>query len=130
MAKRTGPSAVVVDMVWQRDNGSCARCGTGLNFALRGTQWSLHHRRPRGMGGTKEAWVNQPANLVPLCGTGVTGCHSWVESHRQDARDLGWLVPRNAVYKAEDVALTYWDGVLYLLDDYGGRRAEHETGNE
>ena len=123
MAKRTGPSAVVVDMVWVRDNGSCARCGTGLNFALRGSQWSLHHRRPRGMGGTKEAWVNQPANLVPLCGTGVTGCHSWVESHRQDARDLGWLVPRNAVYKAEDVAVTYWDGVLYLLDDFGGRES-------
>lgn len=119
--RSTGPSAVVVDVVWGRDEGSCARCRTGLSFTLRGSQWSLHHRAPRGMGGTKALWVNLPANLVLLCGTGVTGCHSWVESHRQDARDLGWLVPRNAVFKAEDVPVTYWDGLTYRLDDMGGK---------
>ena len=107
--------------MWQRDEGSCARCGTGLLFTMRGSQWSLHHRAPRGMGGSRSLWVNQPANLVLACGTGVTGCHGWIESNRQDGRDLGWLVPRNAVYLPETVPVTYWDGVTYLLDDMGGK---------
>lgn len=117
MGRRTGPSAVVVDVVWVRDEGSCARCRTGLSFTLRGSQWAVHHRRPRGMGGSRELWVNQPANLVALC----QACHEWVESHRGDARDLGWLVSRNAVYKSEDVPVTYWDGLTYRLDDMGGK---------
>ena len=129
MARSTGPSAVVVDIVWVRDNGSCARCGTGLSFAQRGSQWSVHHRRPRGMGGTSELWVNQPANLVCLCGSGVTGCHGWVEANRADARDLGWLVSRNAKFVAAEIPVTYPDGRLYQLDDDGEKVPYVETRN-
>ena len=73
------------------------------------------------MGGTKELWVNQPANLVCLCGTGTTGCHGWVEANRADARDLGWLVSRNARFVAAEIPVTYPDGRLYRLDDGGGK---------
>ena len=119
MAKRRpqGFSPETKEMIWDRARGRCERCGLGLSRD--GGGGDFHHRRPRGSGGTSLAWVNQPANGVLLC----TGCHGWVESNRQDARDLGWLVSRNAVYKAEDVPLTYWDGALYLLDDFGGRES-------
>lgn len=120
MGRSTGPASAVVDLVWERDGGSCARCGTGLSFAQRGVAWSVHHRRPRGMGGTKQAWVNQPANLVTLCGSGTTGCHGWIESNRADARLLGWLIPLNGVQTAEQIGVTYWDGTLRYLNDEGG----------
>lgn len=123
VVRRTGPTPATVELVWVRDGGRCARCGIGLNRGARGTAWSVHHRRPRGMGGSRSAWVNEAANLLLLCGTGVTGCHGWVESHRADARDLGWLIPANAVYTSHDVAVPYWDG-LFFLTDYGTREPE------
>lgn len=123
MNRRTGPTAATVELVWVRDGGRCARCGTGLHRENRGMSWSVHHRRPRGMGGSGGAWVNEAANLILLCGSGVTGCHSWVETHRAEARDLGWLIPANAVYTSHDVAVPYWDGLFYLTD-YGTREPE------
>ena len=117
MAKRRpqGFSLEVREKIWDRARGCCERCGLGLYQD--GGSYDFHHRRPRGAGGTSLDWVNLPANGVLLC----RGCHGWIESNRQDARDLGWLVPRNAVYLPETVPVTYWDGVTYLLDDEGGK---------
>jgi 5-methylcytosine-specific restriction protein A len=42
------------------------------------------------MGGSRGAVTNSAANLVLLC----RGCHAWVESHRADAYEQGWLVHR------------------------------------
>lgn len=56
------------------------------------TIMSLHHRRPRGMGGTKSPWIHDPENLLALCGTGTSGCHGKVESYRDRAYRYGWLV--------------------------------------
>jgi hypothetical protein len=53
---------------------------------------SLHHRRPRGMGGTRRADTHTAANLLLVCGSGVTGCHAYAESHRELAYERGWLV--------------------------------------
>jgi len=53
---------------------------------------SVHHRRPRKMGGTKWEGINDNENLLVLCGTGTTGCHGYVESHRQEGYANGWLV--------------------------------------
>ncbi len=41
---------------------------------------SIQHRRAQGMGGTSLAETNQLGNWLLLCGTGVTGCHGWVET--------------------------------------------------
>jgi hypothetical protein len=72
-------------LVLQRDNNSCARCGHVL------TGWmSIHHRLPGQMGGRRSG--NGPQNLLALCGSGVTGCHGWIESNRTEAYDLGYLV--------------------------------------
>lgn len=43
------------------------------------------------MGGTKRG-VNSLANLALVCGSGTTGCHGYIESHREEAYERGWLV--------------------------------------
>lgn len=73
-------------LVHERDEGRCQRCGAFIGSRPR----SLHHRRARGMGGSRLA--NTAANLILLCGTGTTGCHGWIESNRTKAEKLGFLV--------------------------------------
>lgn len=66
------------------NEGLCEVCGA------QGT--NTHHRRPRGLGGSKDPATNLPSNLVRLCGSGITGCHGWIESNRAHAYHLGLLV--------------------------------------
>lgn len=90
-------SAGVRRLVLSRDQGCCVRCGRQVydpdGDVLYG-MYSLQHRRARGMGGTRSRVSDSPANLVTLCGSGTTGCHGWVESHRAEARLYGWAVSR------------------------------------
>ncbi|MCM0619809.1 HNH endonuclease [Nocardioides bruguierae] len=94
-SRSTGPTLETRHLVIARCAGRCERCGRGLRI---GDTWtgdhSIHHRRPRGMGGTTDPTANTPANLLLLCGSGTTGCHGWVEANRGEATRLGWLVPR------------------------------------
>lgn len=87
-----GFSKSVVAEILTRDEHTCVRCGRGVDPSARGIGWSIHHRRPRGMGGSRDPEVTGPTNGVVLCGSGTTGCHGWVESNRVDARRLGFLV--------------------------------------
>lgn len=111
----------VRDLVRGRGVDCCERCGV---HAPRG-QGNLHHRRPRGMGGTRNPELNQPANLLWLCGSGTTGCHGDIESNRAAALAAGWLVPR---YKRPtEIPVEIWDAGLgrrvpVLLDNDGGWR--------
>jgi hypothetical protein len=57
-------------------------------------QVSIHHRRPRGMGGTDRPDTHTLPNLMLLCGSGTIGCHGFIESHRQVALDRGYLLPK------------------------------------
>lgn len=94
----------------------CEICGEPLSS----TAMSVHHRRPRGMGGTKRADTNYPSNLMAICGTGTSGCHGYVESHREEAYEKGWLVSQNE--EPSSVALkSYLYGTVYF-DDEGGYR--------
>ena len=116
----TGFPPKVARLIFEvRDDSSCFFCGQGLRWEDRGFGWSLHHRRPRGMGGTSEVWVNKPSNAVTLCGSGVTGCHGWVESHRAEATELGLLVSRNGLDRPVNVPVTKRDGSEYWLTDHG-----------
>lgn len=82
----------------------------------------MHHRLPRGMGGSNSkagrARTERASNLVVLCGSGTTGCHGWVEANRHAAYLSGWLVHR------EDDPATVWlidlAGRRFRLDDRGG----------
>lgn len=83
-----GISPQVREMVAHRASYQCERCYRPVP----GIAASVHHRRPRQMGGTKRPDANEPGNLLLLCGSGVTGCHGWVESNRSEARSLGLLL--------------------------------------
>ena len=89
--RNTGPSAQVREEVFRAQRGRCRRCGRPIPP---GSVRSLHHRQPRGMGGTRDPHVNHPAHLAFVCGSGTTGCHGYIESHRAEAYEMGWLVRR------------------------------------
>lgn len=104
-------------LIYTRDRERCFRCGVPCRPWERGRSWSIHHRRPRGSGGTSVDWVGLPSNGILLCGTGTTGCHGWVESHREDARALGYLVPLNGIMRSADVPIMKRDGSWWRLSD-------------
>lgn len=62
---------------WQRiideKNGPCRVCGTTGNI-------TFHHLTPKSLGGDDQA-----ANIVPLCGSGTTGCHGLIEARDKAA---------------------------------------------
>jgi len=69
------------------------------------------------MGGSKNEMLHQPANLIVLCGTGISGCHGWVESNRDKARELGYLIQK--VESAEEIPFQDKNGKWWQLDNYG-----------
>ncbi|WP_300680716.1 hypothetical protein [Nocardioides sp.] len=122
-ATATGPSQTVRLLVKARAEGRCERCATRvLSLDDQARTWpvypySIHHRIPRGMGGTSRPELNQPGNLVLLCGTGVDGCHGWIESHRHAAAEAGWLLPTSTA-DPTTVPVVLWHGrPVYLLND-------------
>jgi 5-methylcytosine-specific restriction protein A len=75
-------------LAYARSDQRCEVCGV---YAYGG---SLHHRRPRGMGGDKRPETNSIASALVLCGSGSTGCHGWIETHRDESLERGLLVSR------------------------------------
>lgn len=86
----TGPDLKTVLDVLARDRHMCVRDSVPIR-GDRGTDWVIHHRRPRAMGGSRLPDTNEPQNLLSLC----AACHEYVESHRAEALDNGWLVPQS-----------------------------------
>lgn len=90
--------------------GRCERCG----ISIANVPADVHHRRPRGMGGTRDPEIHSPSNLVVIC----RGCHGWVESHRSEAMHDGWLVPRRDPRTPGDVPIwLYHQDRAYLTTD-------------
>lgn len=103
-ARDTGPNKAVRELVRIRDGGSVASGGQdGLQ---------IHHRRPRGAGGSRRADTNQPQNLILLSAVD----HAWVEANREEAFELGWLVSQWDD-PAEVPVHHYRYGVVYLNAD-------------
>lgn len=78
----------------ERAQYSCEIAGCEIGDR-RGVDYSLHHRRPRQMGGSRWPGINLASNLLVACGSGVSGCHGAIESRRADAVGGGWLVVGN-----------------------------------
>lgn len=114
----------------ERDRGACVRCGAPVVHLERGRAWSIHHRRPRGTGGTRVVWVNLAANGVVLCGSGTTGCHGWTERERTKAFNLGFLVSKIGVATAMTTRLRHHLYGWVLLDNEGGYTAAEDYGKE
>lgn len=103
----TGFSPAVRKIICDRANNLCERC------CLRPVQ-QLHHRRPRGAGGSRRADTNTPANGVAIC----EPCHRHVESHRAEALEHGWLVRQG--HSPENTPLLYQGARWVLLTLDGG----------
>jgi hypothetical protein len=68
--------------VIDRDGNSCVRCGRKRE--------EIHHRYRRGMGGSTDPMIHNPANLICLCAEH----HQSAESKRTKAREVeGLCVP-------------------------------------
>ena len=102
----TGFSKHTRELVYLRSGGRCERCG-----AIR-TRVEYHHRRPRGMGGSRATDTNGAANCVLLC----VYCHRDIEAFREAAIDFGFLVPQGKK-PAETPLRRHKQWVL--LDDFG-----------
>lgn len=116
----TGPTAKVRALVVERDEGRCVRCCRPLFNLDSGSpvhQYSLQHRRARGMGGSKAADTNAPQNLILVCGSATSpdGCHYRMESRPSYASEHGWRVGQweNPL----DVPVTTWRGPVWLHAD-------------
>jgi len=72
MVRKTGPNNMTVEAILERAGYSCEACGNQVGDR-RGEDWSVQHRRPRGMGGTRWQGINKPSNLMILCGSATTG---------------------------------------------------------
>lgn len=101
-----------------RTGGNCEACGGRPVAGYR--EMSIHHRQPRGMGGTSREEIHDLCNLLLVCAgfsrglAGVLGCHGELESKRLDAVEMGWIVPHPL--DPADVPVTLFSGRRVLLD--------------
>lgn len=117
----TGPTKTTKDLVWARAGGRCEVCGGSL-AGMRG--FSRHHRRPRGMGGSRLPDTNSPANILLVCGsaTNPEGCHNRIESNREQAYSDGLLLhqgddPTLVPVMLANPTRSAWPQVLWLTAD-------------
>lgn len=111
-SKPQGFSLEVRDIIATRSRGVCeiGRCESAAEH--------MHHRRPRGLGGTSVPWVNKAANALHLCMVH----HAYVESHRTLAIAEGWLISQHRTDAvATDIPVTR-NGKSVLLSDDGSFR--------
>ena len=96
-----------------RDLDTCVRCGVVLAGG-----GNVHHRRNRGMGGSRKA--NVLPNLVTLCGSPTEGCHGSITLRpwEIDAERYGWVLPTNGKTDPATVpVMVAWLGWAYPLND-------------
>lgn len=97
--------------------------------------WPDHHpcdpetvvpqHRQGGMGGGNSK--HRLSNVIWLCSR-INGLIEDKSDWAEVARKFGVKVKLGQ--DTTQIKVTYPDGITYLLDDNGGRHAEHETGNE
>lgn len=98
-------------LIRDRDGNRCVLCGVWV-----GEGGQIHHRRARGMGGSRDPLTSSPANGLTLCGGPFNGsqCHEHIESHRTWALDHGFLVRQGvdpaSVAVVVDVRVGWWLG--------------------
>jgi hypothetical protein len=95
----------VRDLLMQRADGRCERCGTPMS------SFQIHHRRPRGMGGSRLPDTGGASNGLVL----HPHCHLWIETHRKAAASLGFLVGQGRQTESAEVRMS--DGWFLLTAD-------------
>jgi hypothetical protein len=109
----TGFPKPVRDIITARAKGGCEICF----FAIPD---QIHHRRPRGAGGSKRADTNTASNGIAIC----AACHRMVESNRTEAFTNGWLV-RQGHDPAAVPVLRYGSDWVQLNNDGTTKEVTH-----
>jgi len=131
----TGPDKLTVEALYLRCEGLCEGCGMPLR-GERGAEidgHQVHHRRPRGAGGTKRPESNAVEALLML----NRDCHEWAEKHRAWSLKYGFLVHQNDVPAAKPLWLygipidgregAPLEGELVALTDDAGYRPVEDS---
>jgi hypothetical protein len=95
------------EIIRERSGGQCELCRSR-------DATNMHHRRPRGMGGTKRD-IHTPAWILHVCGSGTHGCHGLIESRRALAYTNGWLL-RNHEHPSTTPAWLFRSLFVILTD--------------
>lgn len=87
MSRRdTGFSPATRELIHARSAGLCE-----IRWCCDGVMMDqIHHRRPRGMGGSRRESTNLASNGIAAC----VDCHAFAESNRALALECGWLIPQ------------------------------------
>lgn len=101
----TGFTQTVRRIIRKRAGGRCERCDW-----YRGRH--IHHRRVKGIGGSKQESTSKASNGLLLC----PACHTQVHHNPQSSFKNGWLVSQWA--DPAEVSVLY-RGERVLLDDLG-----------
>lgn len=92
-------------LVEDRAKGICEMCGAPVGMG------QIHHRKPRGMGGTKNVASRSPSNALFV----HFRCHEWIERNRTEAYHMGYLVHQAEESSEKPVLLS--TGWFVLTDD-------------
>lgn len=112
------------ELVLARDAHTCQWCGRHCYPG----DYSLQHRRARGMGGSKNPLARSAGNAVTMCGSGTTGCHGYAEQHRTESASRGFTVAQ--WQNPHDIPIRDFNGTWWLLREDGGRDETTEPREE
>lgn len=99
-------STRIREQIKNRAHGTCEVCGFTISYNAQ-----IHHRKPRGMGGTKSEQSGSMSNGLFV----HPKCHAQIESDRNKAMSMGFLM-----YQGDDpsnVPVKLWYGWHYLNND-------------
>lgn len=108
----------------EHGNPVCTWCGGVVRVEW--GEYSLQHRRARGMGGSRLKDTGQAQNGTLVHGSATTGCHHYIESHPQEAAERGFRIRQGD--NPASIPLRTWDGRLLFLTIDG--RAVESSGPE
>ncbi len=80
--------------VWERAHGACEITGAPLG-PPDSDRWECHHRRNKGMGGTRRSDRDSLSNLLALTPVIHNGGPQSVHGRRTWAEENGYLVPKH-----------------------------------
>jgi 5-methylcytosine-specific restriction enzyme A len=102
-AQRSHPfPALVRDVLDMRDRLCCQRCAGTRDI-------HRHHRRPKGMGGSRDEHAQCTCNGLLACGP----CHAWIHAHPRLAEAQGFIV-------SQSVQVPGSVGVMRFAESGGG----------
>lgn len=107
-------------LVYERASGHCERC------CMTTTVPHLHHRRPKGLGGSSAPDRHAVSNLAHLCPT----CHREVHANPRMSAEDGWIVPRSSGLAPAAVPVVNLLGSSAWLSDDGQYLLEAEVASD